>query len=454
MYTQIMSIFCDLTTVEFVAGTGGNGSVHFRREKYVDRGGPDGGDGGHGGSIILVADANLNTLSEFNTKKLYKAEEGGNGQKKNMHGKDGDDLILSVPAGTVVKDATTKEIIADLNKHGSKATVAKGGRGGLGNTHFKSSVHKAPEFAEIGEEGEHKKAILELKLVADVGIIGFPSAGKSTLISRISKAKPKIAAYPFTTLIPNLGVLEMSQFDKKSKDSFVVADIPGLIEGAHKGKGLGHEFLRHVSRAEILVHMIDPTRESSKEDFKAINHELKAYDENLAKKEQIVVINKIDAVDEKTITADLKALVKAHPALKGKILQISALTGEGLKELAYAMFKAISKVRQKKAKILESQEIKTAAIEKVFRPDLEKKKFQVNYRREKLEAATQKVRKIFDVEGARIEQVVKMTDIENPEGMERIFHFLNKMGILHSLRKQGAQPGDKVRIAGKTFRMR
>lgn len=449
-----MSIFCDLTIVEFIAGRGGDGSVHFRREKYIDRGGPDGGDAGHGGNIILVSDPNMNTLSDFNTKKLYKAEDGGNGQKKNMHGKDGDDLTLKVPAGTIIKNEITKEIIADLNKPGSSFIVAKGGKGGLGNTHFKSSVHKTPEFAENGEAGEAKKVIIELKLVADVGIIGFPSAGKSTLISRISKAKPKIAAYPFTTLIPNLGVVEMSQFDKKSKDSFVVADIPGLIEGAHEGKGLGHEFLRHVSRAEILVHLIDPTRENVKEDFKIINHELKEHDENLAKKEQIVVINKTDAVDEETIEKDLKSLVKAYPKLKGKILKISALTGEGLKELAFVMQKAIGEMRKEKTKTVEAQEKQLEKSERVFRPDLEKKKFMTVYRREKLEASTKKMRKIFDVEGERIEQVVKMTDVENPEGLERIFHFLNKMGINHSLRKQGAQPGDKIRIAGKTFRMR
>lgn len=447
-----MSNFCDQTIVEFIAGKGGHGCVHFRREKYVDRGGPDGGDGGHGGSIIVIADENLNTLYEFNARKLFRAEDGGNGQKQNMHGKDGEDLILKIPAGTLIKDEETGETLADLKNHGDTFLLAKGGRGGLGNTHFKSSVHKAPQFAESGEEGQHKIVKLELQLVADIGIIGFPSAGKSTLISRISAAKPKIAAYPFTTLIPNLGVVYLSQFDKKQKDSFVVADIPGLIEGAHEGKGLGHEFLRHVSRTQILVHLIDPTREDVVNDYKIINQELEKFDKKLAKKEQIIVINKLDVLDDETLKKVVKDLEKANAKLKGKIHKISALNGVGLKELIFEMHKKLQKIRQKKEKELPNVEI----LEKVdiLRPQLSKKKFTVTFVRTKHEAATDKLRKIFDVEGERIEQVVNMTDMENPEGLERIYHFLKKMGIQHELRRQGASVGDKIRIAGKTIRMR
>jgi len=460
-----MSNFCDQTVVEFIAGKGGEGMVHFRREKYISRGGPDGGDGGNGGAIILIADENINTLVDFNTKKYFKGEDGENGHKSNMFGKEGAELVLKIPAGTLLKDFKTGEVIADLKKHGQKFMIARGGKGGLGNTHFKSSTHKAPQFAEHGEPGEHKMVLMELQLVADVGIIGFPSAGKSTLISRISNAKPKIAAYPFTTLIPNLGVVDMRSFDKRQDGSFVVADIPGLIEGAHEGKGLGHEFLRHVSRTELLIHMIDPTRETPVEDYKIINHELKSHDERLAGKDQITVINKIDAVDEDTIKEYEKALVKANKALKGKIFKISAVTGAGLKELIFEVFKKVSEMRAKQMEMLEKSTRSLApdaadgaasneSDEKVFRPHVENKKYTVTLVRTKLEVETNKTRKIFDVKGFRIEQVVKMTDLENPEGEERVFHFIKKMGIERELKRMGGSAGDKIRIAGKTLRMR
>ncbi len=451
-----MSIFCDQTTVEFIAGKGGDGSVHFRREKFVAYGGPDGGDGGRGGSIILETDANLNTLVDFNTKKIFQAEEGDNGQKKLMAGRHGEDLHLKIPAGTILKDAETGDIIADLTNHGVQFTIARGGKGGMGNDHFKSSIHRAPDFAETGEEGEHRKITMELQLVADIGIIGYPSAGKSTLISRISNAKPKIAAYPFTTLIPNLGVLDMRRFDKSLNESFVVADIPGLIEGAHEGKGLGFEFLRHVSRAEGLVHVIDATRDNVVEDYRMINNELQSYDQRLSKKDQIVVINKIDAVDPELIKQYKKDLEKAYKNLKGKVFIMSAVTGEGLKELAFEMFKDVQAFRKKQAvkREVDQRIEETSDSDKVFKPHLEKPKYTIEFKRNKLEAASQKLRGIYDVKGARIEQVVKMTDIENPEGLERIYHFMSKMGIRSQLSRKGAKPGDKIRIAGKTFKMR
>lgn len=449
-----MSIFCDQTTVEFVAGRGGNGSVHFRREKFVAYGGPDGGDGGNGGSIILVADENINTLADFNTKKQFKAEDGSNGQKSHMFGKEGEEMVLKIPAGTLLKDAKTGEVIADLKKHGQQIVIARGGRGGLGNSHFKSSTHRAPEFAELGEEGEVKNILMELQLVADIGIIGFPSAGKSTLISKISNAKPKIAAYPFTTLIPNLGVVDMRQFDKSEKAAFVIADIPGLIEGAHEGKGLGHEFLRHVSRTELLVHLIDPTRENVVEDYEIINHELKSHDLKLSDKEQIVAINKIDAVDPETIKKDVKALEKKYKKLKGKIFLISAITGENLRDLVFEMYQKIQAFKQEKAKSLEQNQEIDESERKTFRPLQNEKKFEIIFRKTKVEASTQKIRKFFDVKGRRIEQLVKMTDTDNPEGVERVYHFLKKMGITSALQKHGASGGDKIRIADKTFLMR
>lgn len=449
-----MSNFCDQTVVKFIAGKGGNGAVHFHREKYVAFGGPDGGDGGKGGSVILIADENINTLIDYSTKRILKAEEGGNGQKNNMTGKDGEDLLLKVPAGTMLKDAETGELFGDLKKHGQKIVIARGGKGGLGNQNFKGSFHRIPEFAEYGEEGEVRDVLLELKLVADIGIIGFPSAGKSTLISRVSNAKPKIAAYPFTTLIPNLGVVNMRQYDKNEGASFVVADIPGLIEDAHKGKGLGHEFLRHVSRTQFLVHLIDPTREDAK-DYKIINEELKAYDKSLSEREQIVVINKIDAIDEESLKAYEKEVIKTDKKLKGKILHISAVTGEGIKELIFAMYKKIQEQKQTKQQELESKlEVIEAGVEKIFRPHEENKKFKITFRRTKLEASTERNRKIFDLEGDRIEQVVRMTDIDNPEGLERIYHYFKKMGIRDELKRQGAKVGDRIRVAGKTIIMR
>lgn len=450
-----MSKFCDKTTVTFIGGKGGDGAVSFRREKHVPRGGPDGGDGGDGGSVVLVANDNINTLIDFNTKKRFKADDGGNGAKKLCFGKTGENLVLQVPAGTLILNQESGETLADLKKHGQMFVIARGGRGGLGNTNFKSSIHKAPRFAENGEEGETIDVTMELQLVADVGIIGFPSAGKSTLIAKISNARPKIADYPFTTLIPNLGVVDMRDFDKRQKDSFVVADIPGLIEGAHKGKGLGHEFLRHVSRTEILVHLIDPTRQDPS-DYKTINNELEAHDKRLAKKEQIVAISKADMLQKEQMDEFMTALKKKYPSLKKKEIHIiSSMTGEGIKELVFTLFEEVKKLRAARATALEEELVQAQQVtEKVFRPHLGKKKFEVRFVRKKTEAASGKDRRTFDVTGDRIEQVVKMTDISNEEGVERIYHFLRKMGIKKELQKKGAKPGDRIRIAGKIIIMR
>lgn len=448
-----MSNFCDKTSVTFSGGNGGDGSVSFRREKHVPRGGPDGGDGGNGGDIVLIANDNINTLSAYNTQKHFRAENGGNGAKQQKTGKTGETMLLEVPAGTLVFNEKGEKL-ADLAEHGQKYIVAKGGRGGLGNVNFKSSVHQAPKFAESGEEGETILVTMELQLVADIGIIGFPSAGKSTLISRISNAKPKIADYPFTTLIPNLGVVDMRTYDRQLNDSFVVADIPGLIEGAHKGKGLGHAFLRHVSRTEILVHLIDPTRQNPS-DYKVINDELKAHDARLSKKDQIIVISKSDVLPEEEIKSFKDELPKKYPSLKKKEIHIiSSATGDGIKELVFILYKAVQELRKKKENARKESKVVVADKEKVFRPHLTNKKFEVRFVRTKIEGKTKKKRRIFDVTGFRIEQVVKMTDESNEEGMERIYHFMRKMGIKKNLQKLGAQPGDRIRIAGKTIIMR
>ncbi len=449
-----MSNFCDKTSAEFTGGKGGDGAVSFRREKHVPRGGPDGGDGGFGGDVILTADENINTLADFASKKHFRAEDGGNGGKNHRAGKTGEDLVLPVPAGTLIKEKESDEVLADLKEHGQQFILAKGGRGGLGNSNFKSSVHQAPKFAENGEEGEVVNVIMELQLVADIGIIGFPSCGKSTLISVISNARPKIADYPFTTLIPNLGVVEMRKFDKSMQDSFVVADIPGLIEGAHEGKGLGHEFLRHVSRTEILLHLIDPTRDNPG-DYKAINTELQKHDPRLAKKKQIICISKKDAIPEEEFKTFIQKVKKQYPSLKKELIfEISSATGEGIKEIAFRLFHEVEELRKKRSEKREATLEPPSTKEKVFRPHLAKRKFEVKFIRVKDEAVTGKKRRTFDVTGDRIEQVVKMTDTSNDEGVERIYHFLRKMGIKKELQKMGAQPGDKVRIAGKTFIMR
>ncbi len=449
-----MSSFCDQTIVGFIGGKGGDGAVSFRREKHVPRGGPDGGDGGNGASIIMQTDVNLNTLVDYANKKLYRAEDGGNGRGNNSTGRNGTELVLKVPVGTIIFDNSTGEKLADLNKPGQKFTVVKGGKGGVGNARFKSSIHQAPKFAEIGEEGEQKTILLELQLVADIGIIGYPSAGKSTLISRISNARPKIADYPFTTLVPNLGVIDMSKFDKRMKDSFVVADIPGLISGAHKGKGLGHKFLKHIARTEALVHLIDPTRESP-QDFLDINKELKAFDQKLASKHQIVAISKVDIKDNKQIEKLKKELIKLSPDLKDNVLPISSVSGEGIKQLVFLMYEQIKKIREARAKDLKADELMVEAeTEKIFKPHLKQKKWTIVFRRSKKEAESGKTRKIFDISGERIEQVVKMTDLNNGEGLERIYHFMKRMGIKKELITMGAQTGDRLRIAGKTIIMR
>jgi GTPase len=444
-----MSKFCDQATIKLIGGTGGNGAVSFRREKYVSHGGPDGGNGGNGANIIFEADENLNTLIDYSTKKLFKAEDGEKGSKKHSTGKTGEDLILKVPEGTLIFNAKNNKLLFDLDKHGKQFIAAKGGKGGLGNANFKSSIHQAPAFAELGEEGQTIDIKLELQLVADVAIIGYPSAGKSTLISVISNAKPKIADYPFTTLIPNLGVVQLKNYLPGSKENIVIADIPGLIEGAHKGKGLGHQFLRHISRTKVLIHLIDPTRNNEK-DYKAINNELINFNKDLADKQQIVAISKADLYDTKTLNKLKSKLLKKFPEIK-KIHLISSITQKGLKMLMADVYESLTTYKAAHVKL---PKVDNENTEKVFRPHLKLKKFEVTYRRSKTEAVTGKTRKIFDVKGERIEQVVKMTNFENPEGIERIYHFMNKMGITADLKKKGAVPGDRIRIHERTIPMR
>lgn len=339
-YYKLLSVkLIDEAIIHVKGGDGGNGCVSFRREKFVPKGGPDGGDGGKGGDVILRASSSLNTLLKFHYKQHFKAENGRGGKGKNMTGRNGEDLIIDVPIGTVVYDAVTGELIADLNEDGKCVIVARGGKGGRGNARFATPSRRTPRFAEKGEKGEERTLKLELKLLADVGIIGFPNAGKSTLISRISRAKPKIADYPFTTLVPNLGVVEF--MDK----TFVVADMPGLIEGASEGKGLGIRFLKHIERTKLLIHLIDPSgmREEGEvlKKYRALRNELEKYSKSLIEKEEILVINKIDLTEVREKIPDIKRIFLNECSIEP--IFISAYTGEGVKDLLMRVYNTLFK---------------------------------------------------------------------------------------------------------------
>jgi GTPase len=325
--------FVDIAEIQVKAGDGGNGVVSFRREKYVPKGGPDGGNGGKGGSVIMRANRHLATLLDFQYRTSYAAPVGGHGAGATKTGRSGEDLIVEVPEGTIVRDVASADVLADLTKHGEECVVARGGKGGRGNATFATSTDQAPRRAEHGEKGEERKVELELKLLADVGLVGLPNAGKSTLISVISAARPKIADYPFTTLVPNLGIVRVSE-----GRSFVVADIPGLIEGAHQGKGLGIQFLRHIQRTKVLVFLLEAPRGMLKEDFKVLTNELLSFDPQMARKRSIVVITKIDTVDPPT----LKRLQSVKFG-RNEVHFISAVTGAGVRPLVEAMDKAIKK---------------------------------------------------------------------------------------------------------------
>lgn len=423
--------FADEAQIMVKGGDGGNGSFSFRREKYVDKGGPDGGNGGHGGSVILQANENMNTLVNFISKKHFKAKHGEQGLGQNMYGHAGEDMILKVPVGTIVKDAKTDELLADLTHPGEQVVVGRGGLGGKGNSNFKTSVRQAPDFAELGEPGEEREVKLELKLIADIAIIGYPSVGKSTLISRISNARPKIADYPFTTLVPNLGVVKVDETD------FVVADIPGLIEGAHEGKGLGIEFLRHIERAKILIHLLDLTHEDLMGEFKIINKELASYSKVLAKKDQIVVFSKMDSTIPEIIEELKKEFKKYRPMF------ISAVTGEGIDMMLYKLKDEFLALR-KKAK-QEAMKEKTESKEefKVFRPHMDISDTK-NYIVEKVEDG-------FRVKGKRIEQIAIMTDMTKKGGIYRVHDILAKIGAYREIKRMGGKDGDKIFIGIREF---
>jgi len=413
--------FLDKTKIRVISGRGGNGMVAWRREKYVDKGGPAGGDGGKGGDVWLVADENMSTLMDFKYKSVFKADSGENGGIKNCHGHWAKDLFIKVPVGTVVRDVKTGNAIADLVEHEQKVLVAKGGRGGRGNARFSTAQNRAPQFCEPGEPSIERELILELKLIADVGLLGMPNAGKSTFISRISSAKPKIADYPFTTLVPNLGVVH-----KPSGDGFVVADIPGLIEGASEGVGLGHEFLRHVERCRFLVHIIDTTEDDPIGNYEKINTELKKHSEKLAQLYQIVALNKIDSIEDER----KQELLNLFKQKTEDVFLISAVTGENVEDLKYFMGKKVDEIEKPISDIIVEDD--PAAT------DNDDSAFEIS-----------KVAKdTFIIVGGKVNRLAGVTDERNPEQVIRFQNILTGLGVFEKLKSMGVKDGDTI-IVGK-----
>jgi GTP-binding protein len=422
-------MFVDQVSVYVKAGDGGNGLVAYRREKYVPLGGPAGGDGGNGSDIFFEVDEGLNTLIDFRFQRHFKGKRGENGMSKSQHGKNAEALVLPVPPGTVVIDEDTEEVIADLTQHQQRALIVKGGRGGRGNTRFASSVNPAPEIAENGEPGQERNIKVELKVIADVGLVGFPSVGKSTLLSVVSAAKPKIADYHFTTLAPNLGVV-----DTGDQRSFVMADLPGLIEGASEGVGLGHQFLRHIERTRVIVHIIDMAATEGRDpylDYVTINEELAEYNEKLTKLPQIIVANKMEMPDS---AENLKAF-KNNFTDDIKIFEISALTRAGLNELIYVIADTLERVPKFKPEVEDVE--KTV----VYRHHAEEDDFHI----------TRNPDGSFVLHGTKLERLFKMTDLTHDESIQRFSRQLRAMGIDEALRNRGATDGDTVHLLDFEF---
>ena len=419
--------FVDRVLVTIRAGDGGDGITSFRREMFRARGGPDGGDGGDGGDVILMASRNQNTLAAFRYKKRLVAEGGKSGGKAKRHGKAGADLKVDVPIGTIVTDKSGAHL-ADFTTDGQIQVLARGGQGGFGNAHFVSSTRQAPRVSERGERGQEIEATLELKMIADVGIVGLPNAGKSTLLSVVSNAKPQIADYPFTTLVPNLGVVDID-----ARASLLFADIPGLIEGASQGKGLGDEFLRHVERTSALVHLIDVYSEDIARDYRTIMDELAAYQADLSRRPQIVVLTKIDGVDKKQLAAQLKKLKKVVPK-NTPIWAISSLNGQGVKELLRIVHKTVQKIKRRVVR----ERVKT--------------KLPIIGLKEDYDAwQVQKVQGGFLVTGRKIERFAHRTRFGDFHGEQRLFDILRKEGVIKKLERQGIEAGQKIVIGKPTI---
>lgn len=422
-------MFVDHVEIHVKAGDGGDGLVAFRREKYVPQGGPAGGDGGKGGDVVFEVDEGLRTLMDFRYQHQFKAKKGENGGPKNQHGRDAEDLVVNVPPGTMVIDSKTRKVLADLTEHNDRAVVAKGGRGGRGNSRFASSTNPAPRLSENGEPGEERDVTVELKVLADVGLVGFPSVGKSTLLSVVSAAKPKIASYPFTTIQPNLGVVDI-----EDGGSFVIADLPGLIEGAHSGAGLGHEFLRHIERTKVLVHMIDMSGSEGRdpyEDYVKINEELRRYNLRLLERPQVIAANKMDIPGAREQLDRFKQRLDSDVP----VFPISAVTNEGVRELLFAVTDLVEKTAE-------------------FPVTAEQAEGEVTYHHES-EAPPFTITRdddgAFVVSGKEIERLFKMTNFSTDEGAKRFARQMRGMGIEDELRKRHIQDGDTVRILDYEF---
>ncbi len=424
-------MFADRAKIIIKSGKGGDGHVSFRREKYVPDGGPDGGDGGKGGDVIFVVDDGLNTLTDYRHRRKFAAQPGEEGGKRNCHGKNGEDLILKVPEGTVIKDAATGKVIADMSAENRRQVILKGGRGGLGNQNFATATMQAPKYAKPGGEAIEIEVLLELKVIADVGLVGFPNVGKSTFLSRVTNAKPKIANYHFTTLNPNLGVVDMD-----GGAGFVIADIPGLIEGASEGIGLGHEFLRHIERTKVIIHMVDGASVEGRDplaDIIAINKEIEAYDANILNKPQVIVANKMDACSPEDQETVVELLKEAFADQGIEVFAISAVSGQGLKQLLYHV-----------SGLLEKCPKEVTVYEPEFDPSLrmfEDEPVSV-YLNEDDE---------YVIEGPRIEKMLGYTNLESEKGFLFFQKFMKEQGILDQLEEMGIEEGDTVRVYELAF---
>ncbi|MEW9053327.1 MAG: GTPase ObgE [Neobacillus sp.] len=425
-------MFVDQTKIYVKGGDGGNGMVAFRREKYVPNGGPAGGDGGKGADVVFEVNEGLRTLMDFRYQKHWKAPRGEHGMSKNQHGKNAKDMIVKVPPGTVVIDAETKEVLADLVEHGQRAVIAKGGRGGRGNSRFATPQNPAPELAENGEPGQERDVILELKLLADVGLVGFPSVGKSTLLSVVSSARPKIAEYHFTTIVPNLGVVET-----EDNRSFVMADLPGLIEGASEGVGLGHQFLRHIERTRVIVHVIDMSAMEGRdpyEDYLTINKELEEYNLRLMERPQVIVANKMDMPEaEENLKKFKEQLAEDYP-----VFPISAVTRKGLRDL---LFSIADKIEQTPEFPLDHEEEDTGVHRVLYKHEADPEAFYI----------TRDPDGSFVVSGEKIEKLFKMTNFQTEESVRRFARQLRGLGVDEALRAKGAKDGDTVKLLDFEF---
>lgn len=426
-------MFADRAKIYIRSGKGGDGHVSFRREKYVPNGGPDGGDGGNGGSVIFEVDEGLNTLTDFRHIRKYCAQDGEQGGKRNCRGKNGADIIVKVPQGTVIKELESGKIIADMSGENRRQTILSGGKGGNGNQHYATSTMQAPKYAQPGQPSKELNLFLELKVIADVGLVGFPNVGKSTLLSRVTNARPKIANYHFTTLNPNLGVVDL-----EGGKGFVIADIPGLIEGASEGVGLGHEFLRHIERTKILIHLVDAASTEGRDpvaDIYAINKELEAYNADIAHKPQVIAANKIDAVYTENGKDPIEQIKNEFEPQGTKVFPISAVSGQGLQELLYYVADMLAEIDEPPV-IFESE----------FHPDTD-----IVVGNEPYTVEYDEKNKAYIVEGPRIEKMLGYTNLDSERGFKFFQQFLKDNGILDELEALGIQEGDTVRMYGLAF---